>query len=169
MSYFSEESILENFTFGTKIGTDLDKLKEVLIKNGCTHLIPSMNPNGFDINSYQVAYDSGWPNPEYAAYLLGKSSNYLAKKRMEDKKKITQQSIPFKGENKDIQYPVDRPGLVLFGNQSVFFCISYKTGNISVNIHAILTSAVYCCLNIFTNSSRQRLFSCIYCAASTPT
>ena len=61
----------------------------------------------FDDIAYQAALQSGWLKPEFAAYFLGKSSNYLAKKRMDDKKKLMQQSLPFKGDAKDIQYPVD--------------------------------------------------------------
>ena len=44
---------------------------------------------------------------EYAAYFLGKSVNYLAKKRAKDKEQITREALPFIGKGKDIQYPVD--------------------------------------------------------------
>ena len=61
----------------------------------------------FDYDAYQVAYNSGFLKPEYAAYFLGKSKVYLAKKRTEDKKKLVRDSIPFKVDGKDIQYPVE--------------------------------------------------------------
>ena len=43
----------------------------------------------------------------YAAYFLGKSKVYLAKKRTEDKKKVVRDSIPFKIDGRDVQYPVE--------------------------------------------------------------
>lgn len=61
----------------------------------------------FDYDAYQVAYNSGFLNPEYAAYFLGKSKVYLQKKRTQDKQKITRDSLPFKVDGKDIQYPVE--------------------------------------------------------------
>ncbi len=38
---------------------------------------------------------------------MGKSVNYLAKKRAKDKEQITREALPFIGKGKDIQYPVD--------------------------------------------------------------
>lgn len=65
-------------------------------------------PNSkFDYDKYQLAYESGYLKPEYAAYFLGKSVNYLAKKRAKDKEQITREALPFIGKGKDIQYPVD--------------------------------------------------------------
>ena len=61
----------------------------------------------FDYDAYQVAYNSGFLKPEYAAYFLGKSKVYLAKKRTEDKKKLVRDSLPFKIDGRDVQYPVE--------------------------------------------------------------
>ncbi len=38
---------------------------------------------------------------------MGKSVNYLAKKRAKDKEQITREALPFIGKGKSIQYPVD--------------------------------------------------------------
>lgn len=61
----------------------------------------------FDYDAYQIAYNSGFLKPEYAAYFLGKSKVYLAKKRTEDKKKLVRDSLPFKIDGRDVQYPVE--------------------------------------------------------------
>ena len=61
----------------------------------------------FDYDAYQVAYNSGFLKPEYAAYFLGKSKVYLQKKRTQDKQKITRDSLPFKIDGRDVQYPVE--------------------------------------------------------------
>ena len=60
-----------------------------------------------DLDAYNIALQSGLLKTEYAAYFLGKSVNYLAKKRAKDKEQITREALPFIGEGKDIQYPVD--------------------------------------------------------------
>ena len=91
------------------------QLHDTLVSSGLKEVAETLNllannkqkKTSFDYEAYQAAYDSGWLKPEFAAYFLGKSANYLAKKRMDDKKKLTQQSLPFKGDAKDIQYPVD--------------------------------------------------------------
>ncbi|MBE6450137.1 MAG: hypothetical protein E7013_05595 [Alphaproteobacteria bacterium] len=60
-----------------------------------------------DLDAYNIALQSGLLKTEYAAYFLGKSVNYLAKKRAKDKEQITREALPFIGKGKDIQYPVD--------------------------------------------------------------
>ena len=57
--------------------------------------------------AYLAAIETGFLKSEYAAYFLNKSPSYLSKKRMLDRQKITRESIPYIGEGKDIQYPVD--------------------------------------------------------------
>ena len=44
---------------------------------------------------------------EIAALMLGCSENYLAKKRMQDRKKVTRDSLPFIITARKIQYPVE--------------------------------------------------------------
>ena len=61
----------------------------------------------FDYAAYQAEYDTGWLQSKNAAYLLGRKDTYLSKKRMADKKKITRTTIPYRGDGKNIQYPVD--------------------------------------------------------------
>ena len=59
------------------------------------------------LKDYEIALQSGLMNSKQAALFLGKSVNYLAKKRAKDKEQITREALPFIGEGKDIQYPVD--------------------------------------------------------------
>ena len=89
---------------------------KTLEDNGYTQVIDSLgvtttnSSNSLDSNSmekYEMALKSGFLKPEYAAYFLGKSVNYLAKKRAKDKEQITREALPFIGKGKDIQYPVD--------------------------------------------------------------
>ena len=61
----------------------------------------------FDYDAYQIAYNSGFLKPEFAAYFLGKSKIFLQKKRTKDKKKISRDSLPFKIDGRDVQYPVE--------------------------------------------------------------
>ena len=65
------------------------------------------NKPKFDYAAYQAEYNTGWLQSKNAAYLLGRGDNYLSKKRMADKKKITRTTIPYRGKGKNIQYPVD--------------------------------------------------------------
>ena len=65
------------------------------------------NTSGIDRDAYQVAIDSEFLNPKYAALMLGCSENYLAKKRMQDRKKVTRDSLPFIITARKIQYPVE--------------------------------------------------------------
>ena len=60
-----------------------------------------------DMQSYKIAFESGFLKPKYAAYYLGMSKDNLAKKRMADKQRISRESIPYVGKGKSILYPVD--------------------------------------------------------------
>ena len=61
----------------------------------------------FDYEAYQVAYATGYLKSEFAAYLLEKSVSYLGQKRKKDKETRSRDALPFVGEGKNIQYPVD--------------------------------------------------------------
>lgn len=116
---FNNKTKIANLCFPSviteKMANAQKQLHDALVNSDLKELAESLNllannkqkKTSFDYEAYQAAYDSGWLKPEFAAYFLGKSANYLAKKRMDDKKKLTQQSLPFKGDAKDIQYPVD--------------------------------------------------------------
>ena len=113
----------ENISFSNVIfnqGKNLEKSKRVLVKtlknNKQTQIIKSLGlaselrdliNEKFDYDAYQIAYNSGFLKPEYAAYFLGKSKVYLQKKRTQDKQKITRDSLPFKIDGRDVQYPVE--------------------------------------------------------------
>ena len=64
-------------------------------------------PSKFDYEAYQVAYATGYLKSEFAAYLLEKSVSYLGQKRKKDKETMSRDALPFVGEGKNIQYPVD--------------------------------------------------------------
>ena len=61
----------------------------------------------FDYEAYQVAYATGYLKSEFAAYLLEKSVSYLGQKRKKDKETMSRDALPFVGEGKNIQYPVE--------------------------------------------------------------
>lgn len=115
--FVPEQAFLSNILFNK--GRDIKKYERILVdilnkhsqfkiaeKLGISD-VEVKKTNLFDYDTYQIAYDSGFLKPEYAAYFLGKSKVYLAKKRTEDKKKLVRDSIPFKVDGKDIQYPVE--------------------------------------------------------------
>ena len=116
LTFNSESVTISNIAFNE--GIDIRKSKKILAetldKNNQPRIIKKLglseddaNKTKFDYDAYQVAYNSGFLNPEYAAYFLGKSKVYLQKKRTQDKQKITRDSLPFKVDGKDIQYPVE--------------------------------------------------------------
>lgn len=114
-------SIIKNICVATnedlKIKHSRQNLYHLLVENKFeqTALEQNILPQGmtdkkqkFDNKTaYLAALETGFLKSEYAAYFLNKSPSYLSKKRMLDRKKITRESIPYIGEGKDIQYPVD--------------------------------------------------------------
>ena len=116
---FSKQTKVSNLCFPSVLSPEIEaskkQLHDALFASDLKEMAESLNllssskqkKGKFDDAAYQAALQSGWLKPEFAAYFLEKSTNYLAKKRMDDKKKLTQQSLPFKGDAKDIQYPVD--------------------------------------------------------------
>ena len=84
-----------------------NKLNQIIKTLGLSSELKENSNANFDYDAYQVAYNSGFLKPEYAAYFLGKSKVYLAKKRTEDKKKLVRDSLPFKIDGRDVQYPVE--------------------------------------------------------------
>ena len=113
-------SKFENLCFSSIPSSQMDKsrrdLYEVMKNTGLEQrakdlgILPSEKETTnvkFDYDAYQIAYNSGFLKPEYAAYFLGKSKVYLQKKRTQDKQKITRDSLPFKIDGRDVQYPVE--------------------------------------------------------------
>ena len=114
---FSDSCTFENFAFvggnNPKIEHSKEILAEQLIKYNYTveaanlGLSSSSKKSDIDLTAYQIAYNTGWLNNTFAAYCLSKSTNYLYRKRKADMKMVTQKSLPFKVDGKDIQYPVE--------------------------------------------------------------
>lgn len=113
-------SRFDNLFFSPIPSSQMDKSRRVLYENmknaGLEQqakdlgILPSEKETinvKFDYDAYQIAYNSGFLKPEYAAYFLGKSKVYLQKKRTQDKQKITRDSLPFKIDGRDVQYPVE--------------------------------------------------------------
>ena len=113
-------SEFENICFSSVPSIQMDKARKDLyetLKNAGLEqrakdlgILPSEKDTSnakFDYDAYQIAYNSGFLKPEYAAYFLGKSKVYLQKKRTQDKQKITRDSLPFKIDGRDVQYPVE--------------------------------------------------------------
>ena len=109
---------ITNLCFPSKTTEEMEaskrQLYDTLVSSNLKEMAEELNllsdkkkKTDFDYNAYQIAYDSGWLKPEYAAYFLGKSVNYLAKKRISDKKQISRDSLPYKMDGRDIQYPVE--------------------------------------------------------------
>ena len=115
--FIPEQAYLSNLLFNK--GRDIKKFERILVdvlnKHSQSKIAEKLGLSDgdvkkttlFDYDTYQIAYDSGFLKPEFAAYFLGKSKVYLAKKRTEDKKKVSRDSLPFKVDGKDIQYPVE--------------------------------------------------------------
>lgn len=115
-----KNSTIENLGFPSQYNSEIEKsrkeLYETLKASGLENkakeldILPketSKKSSKFDMDAYQVAYSSGFLNPDQAAFCISKSKVYLAKKRQNDRKKITQKSLPFIISGKDIQYPVE--------------------------------------------------------------
>ncbi|MGN0919905.1 MAG: hypothetical protein ACI4OR_04035 [Alphaproteobacteria bacterium] len=118
VEFNSEKVNIANLLFNTSKDFEQSRrnLVKCLRKHKCIKTINSLGlavqlkeleNEKFDYDAYQIAYNSGFLKPEYAAYFLGKSKVYLAKKRTEDKKKLVRDSLPFKIDGRDIQYPVE--------------------------------------------------------------
>ncbi len=99
----------------TKMETSKKQLYDALVNSDLKEMAEDLNllanakpkKPAFDYAAYQAEYDTGWLQSKNAAYLLGRKDTYLSKKRMADKKKITRTTIPYRGDGKNIQYPVD--------------------------------------------------------------
>lgn len=92
------------------------QLHETLIASGLKEMAEGLNlqttkkkskDQQIEHKVSQAAIDSGWLSTREAADFLGRSTNYLHKKRMADKKQITRETIPSRGTGKNIRYPVD--------------------------------------------------------------
>ncbi len=114
--FVSEKTTISNIVFNR--GRNISKYEKifanVLKEHNLNQTVISLGLHdekkenqGFDYDAYQIAYNSGFLKPEYAAYFLGKSKVYLAKKRTDDKKKVVRDSLPFKIDGRDVQYPVE--------------------------------------------------------------
>ena len=111
----SNRATFEHFAYGGVSSPKMDSAKntlaETLKKYNYRSEIAALglenNNSGIDRDAYQVAIDSEFLNPKYAALFLGCSENYLAKKRMQDRKKVTRDSLPFIITARKIQYPVE--------------------------------------------------------------
>lgn len=114
---FNGHCIFDNIAFAHSTSQAIVEAQKIwakaLEKSGCEKEISNL---GFNIHTvkdekglkdYEIALKSGLMNSKQAAYFLGKSVNYLAKKRAKDKEQITREALPFIGKGKDIQYPVD--------------------------------------------------------------
>ena len=113
-------SKISNLCFPTTTTSEMEaskkQLYDSLVESGLKEMAENLNllsgktqkkKKEIDLAAYQIAYNTGWLNNIFAAYCLGRTPNYLSKKRMADMKMVTQQSLPFKGTGKDIQYPVE--------------------------------------------------------------
>ena len=117
IKFVPEKAVFSNLLFNR--GKEVKKYEQILVnvlkEHKLPHIIKHLGLNDeksresqvFDYDAYQIAYDSGWLKPEYAAYFLGKSINYLAKMRSADKKMIIRESIPHRTNGRDVQYPID--------------------------------------------------------------
>ena len=114
---FNGHCIFDNIAFAHPTSQAIVEAQKIwakaLEKSGCEKEISNL---GFNIHTvkddkglkdYEIALKSGLMNSKQAALFLGKSVNYLAKKRAKDKEQITREALPFIGKGKDIQYPVD--------------------------------------------------------------
>ena len=116
---FGEHTKISNLCFPSNTTDEIEaskkQLYDSLVESGLKEMAEELNLLGmnkrkkpdFNYEAYQIAYASGWLKPEYAAYFLGKSTNYLAKMRLADKKKIIRESIPHRTNGRDVQYPID--------------------------------------------------------------
>lgn len=113
---FNGHCIFDNIAFAHLTSQAIVEAQKIwakaLEKSGCEKEISNL---GFNIHTvkddkglkdYEIALQSGLMNSKQAALFLGKSVNYLAKKRAKDKEQITREALPFIGEGKSIQYPV---------------------------------------------------------------
>ena len=116
--YLPEKSVFSKLIFNRNAKTWEKVLIDVLKSHGQENVVRSLGlqeeqekqekeSSLLDYDAYQVAYNSGFLKPEFAAYFLGKSKIFLQKKRTKDKKKISRDSLPFKIDGRDVQYPVE--------------------------------------------------------------
>ena len=111
----SNRATFEHFAYAGGTSPKMDSAKntlaETLKKYNYRSEIVALgledNNSGIDRDAYQVAMDSEFLNPKYAALMLRCTENYLAKKRMQDRKKVTRDSLPFIITARKIQYPVE--------------------------------------------------------------
>ena len=103
----------EQIAFGPNFSPQMRLCKEtflyILRSNGYTKIsqllsTPTIRTQTSKTSRHPLSL-MGWFAPKEAARILGKSTSWLAKKRMADKKKRTKKSIPFVGERKGILYP----------------------------------------------------------------
>ena len=116
---FEYRSKFSDLCFPTNSSPQMEKSKQqlydALVNSNLKEMAEDLNllanakpkKPAFDYAAYQAEYDTGWLQSKNAAYLLGRKDTYLSKKRMADKKKITRTTIPYRGDGKNIQYPVD--------------------------------------------------------------
>ena len=87
--------------YNALVASNLEEIVENL------NLTPKKRKSTVDDLEYQEAIQKGWLNPKQAARFLGKSVRTLQEKRKNDQIQITKESLPFKGEGRDIVYPLD--------------------------------------------------------------
>ena len=114
---FNGHCIFDNIAFAHPTSQAIVEAQKIwakaLEKSGCEKEISNLGLNIHTVKDekglkdYEIALQSGLMNSKQAALFLGKSVNYLAKKRAKDKEQITREALPFIGKGKDIQYPVD--------------------------------------------------------------
>ena len=98
-----------------KMKASKKQLYDVLVASNLKELAENLNllpdkksqKSDIDLVAYQIAYNTGWLSNAFAAHCLEKSTNYLYRKREADRVKVTQKSLPFKEDGRDIQYPVE--------------------------------------------------------------
>ena len=101
----SKESIKMQAIFAKAL--EKSGFPQVVSELGLSTTISSNNSSDDEEREYQDALQKGWLNPKQAARFLGKSVRTLQEKRKNDQMQITKESLPFKGEGRDIVYPLD--------------------------------------------------------------
>ena len=128
---FGNENTFENIAFSAKQTQRMDMCKhifaDILISFGYegetyTLGLEKTKKNKSDKPKTvipNISDKDGWLSPQAASIYLGKSKSWLAKKRIEDKKKRTKKSIPFIGSRKGILYPKQALDAYRIGNWSL--------------------------------------------------
>ena len=137
---FGNENTFENIAFSAKQIQRMDMCKHIfadILMNfgyeGEAHILglektKKNKPDNPKIVIPNVSDKDGWLSPQEAAIYLGKSKSWLAKKRIEDKKKRTKKSIPFIGSRKGIQYSKQALDAYRIGNWSLLKTLVERFG-----------------------------------------